>query len=55
MGYPYKVSKDGTRVECIHKYHDYIIKKINNSDFEELKIKIGCWCKPEKMSWRYSY
>jgi len=50
---PFKVNKDGSREECIEKYREYIIKKINENpeeyNIEELRGKtLGCWCKPEK-------
>lgn len=51
---PYKVGKDGTRIEVIEKYKKYIIDKLNNDDvlknmLIEMKGKnLGCWCHPEQ-------
>lgn len=48
----FKVGKDGTREECIEKYRQYILKKIEKNpekyNIEELRgKKLGCWCKPD--------
>lgn len=45
---PFKVGKDGTREEVIEKYAEYIMEKMTDDDFKELKGKtLGCWCSPE--------
>ena len=47
---PFKIGKDGTRLEVIEKFRDYVM---NNPELikdakKELKGKIlGCWCRPK--------
>lgn len=48
---PFKVKKYG-REECLNKYREYIINKIDNESLiDELKRiknkRLGCWCAPE--------
>ena len=48
-GNPFTIGKDGTRIEVISKYEDYLVKnpKLFNA-LPELKNKIlGCWCAPK--------
>lgn len=47
-GNPYIIGKDGTRLEVIEKYRQYIKKQpYLLKCLPELKGKIlGCWCKP---------
>jgi len=45
---PFKIGKDGTRLEVIQKYREYIKTKPELlKSLPELKGKVlGCWCAP---------
>lgn len=44
---PFHVGRDGTRKDCIRKYHEYLISSGLIHAIEELRGKrLGCWCKP---------
>lgn len=53
FGNPFRVGKDGTRIEVIAKYIDYFFDRIQRDrDFKKRVIslkgkRIGCWCSPE--------
>jgi hypothetical protein len=49
---PYKIDKNNTREDVLHKYEKYIIDKIYKEGlYEKLDIlknkNLGCWCCPE--------
>lgn len=50
---PFKVGKDGTREEVVHKYEVWIKSRLENEpELKEELIKLsgknlGCWCSPE--------
>lgn len=49
---PFKITNTCTREECIEKYKQYIILKIERDNLQEelLQLKgktLGCWCSPE--------
>lgn len=46
---PFVIGKDGTRVEVIEKYRNYLLNnKEMMNDLKELKGKtLGCWCSPQ--------
>jgi hypothetical protein len=49
---PFKLSASVTREQCIEKYREYIIHKIQTDNLvnELLTLKnknLGCWCAPE--------
>ena len=52
-GNPFQVGVDGTRLECIEKYRDYLWEQIKNNQIslEELSAlhnkTLGCWCSPK--------
>jgi hypothetical protein len=47
-GNPFEIGKDGTRIEVIQKYEEYLLSNPELlKDLEELRGKVlGCWCKP---------
>lgn len=48
-GNPFVIGKHGTRLQCINKYRDWIMKQPQLlKDLHELDGKIlGCWCHPK--------
>ncbi len=49
-GNPFKVGRDGSRQEVIHKYKEMIIA--NTQLVKQIRIELkgktlGCWCKPD--------
>jgi len=48
-GNPFSIGKDGTRVDVIKKYEQWIRNNPNLlKDLHELKGKVlGCWCAPK--------
>lgn len=49
---PFKISDQLDREECIEKYREYIVDKIEKENLvpELLSLKdkiLGCWCSPE--------
>ena len=47
---PFKIGKDGTRLEVIEKFRDYAMNnpKLIKEAKKELRGKIlGCWCRPK--------
>jgi len=49
-GNPFKIGRDGSRQEVIHKYKDMIIA--NAQLFKQIHVELkgktlGCWCKPD--------
>jgi hypothetical protein len=48
-GNPFEIGKDGSRIEVIQKFEDYLrSRKDLMDDIMELDGKIlGCWCKPQ--------
>lgn len=45
---PFKINEKNTREDVINKYRKYILEKMTDKDFDELRGKtLGCWCKPE--------
>jgi hypothetical protein len=50
---PYKIGKDGTRADVLHKYTTFITNKIEqSSEFKNNLLALqgkhlGCWCHPE--------
>lgn len=48
-GNPFKIGKDGDRLEVIAKYRQYILRRPDLlADLSELKGKrLGCWCSPK--------
>ena len=49
-GNPFKIGKDGSRQEVIHKYRIWILAnpQLVKQIHSELRGKtLGCWCKPE--------
>jgi hypothetical protein len=46
-GNPFVIGKDGTRIEVINKYREWIVHQPAYSDIEELRGKtLGCFCSP---------
>jgi hypothetical protein len=48
-GNPFKIGKDGSRQEVIHKYKEMII--VNTELIKQIPLELkgktlGCWCKP---------
>ena len=52
-GNPFRVGKDGTRVDVILKYIDYFFERMRDDPVFKKKIlelkdkKLGCYCAPE--------
>lgn len=48
-GNPFKIGRDGDRLEVIAKYRKYILNRSDLlADLHELKGKrLGCWCCPK--------
>lgn len=48
-GSPYKIGKDGTRIEVLEKYRIYLYVSGLIDDIHELYGKtLGCWCVPNR-------
>jgi len=52
-GNPFRIGKDGTRIDVIIKYIDYFFDRLEKDPWFKKKIfelkdkKLGCWCAPE--------
>ena len=51
FGNPYRIGKDGDRVQVLEKYHEYFYKRLTNAWFRDMILslkdkKLGCYCKP---------
>ena len=52
-GNPFKIGRDGTRLDVITKYIDYFFDKLEKDPVFRQRIlelkdkKIGCWCHPD--------
>lgn len=50
-GNPFKVGRDGTRLEVIAKYRDYLKTRpdlVAAAKTELVDKVLGCWCKPAR-------
>ncbi len=48
-GNPFKIGRDGTRIEVIAKYRDFVLRILRKDShwLDDLKGKdLFCWCKP---------
>ena len=48
-GNPFEIGKDGTRVEVIAKYREYLLgnKELMSLLYQVKGKTLGCWCKPQ--------
>jgi hypothetical protein len=47
-GNPFTIGRDGTRLEVINKYADWLLNEGPFDDLHELRGKVlGCWCSPK--------
>ena len=47
-GNPFEIGKDGSRLEVIKKYKEWIVTQDIMQSIDSLKGKVlGCWCRPE--------